>query len=59
MSNAQTAVSVIPDAPELLDALGRAQAANGDLIAVKADPLTDIRVLERVDHVMKGGTIIR
>jgi imidazolonepropionase-like amidohydrolase len=31
----------------------------GDLIAVKADPLTDIRVLERIDHVMKGGTIIR
>ena len=30
LSNAQTAVSVIPDAPELLDALGRAQAANGE-----------------------------
>lgn len=30
LSNAQSAVSVIPDAPELLDALGRAQAANGE-----------------------------
>lgn len=30
LSNAQTAVAAIPDAPELLDALGRAQAANGE-----------------------------
>jgi imidazolonepropionase-like amidohydrolase len=27
----------------------------GDLIAVRGDPLTDIRVLERVDVVIKGG----
>ncbi|WP_332740766.1 XrtA/PEP-CTERM system TPR-repeat protein PrsT [Hydrogenophaga sp.] len=30
LSNAQTAVSAIPDTPELLDVLGRAQAANGE-----------------------------
>lgn len=30
LSSAQSAASVIPDAPELLDALGRAQAANGE-----------------------------
>lgn len=30
LSNAQTAVSAVPDTPELLDALGRAQAANGE-----------------------------
>lgn len=30
LTSAQTAVSAIPDAPELLDALGRAQAANGE-----------------------------
>ena len=30
-----------------------------DLVAVKADPLADISALEAVDHVMKGGEIIR
>jgi imidazolonepropionase-like amidohydrolase len=30
-----------------------------DMIAVKADPLADIAALEKIDHVMKGGTIIR
>lgn len=31
----------------------------GDLVAVKADPLKDITSLEKIDHVMKGGEIIR
>jgi imidazolonepropionase-like amidohydrolase len=30
-----------------------------DLIAVKADPLTDVTSLEKVDFVMKGGAIYR
>ncbi|MEG3151128.1 amidohydrolase family protein [Sphingomonas sp. ZT3P38] len=30
-----------------------------DMIAVKADPLADIAALERVDHVMKGGVVVR
>jgi imidazolonepropionase-like amidohydrolase len=30
-----------------------------DFIAVKADPLADITVLERIDHVMKGGVLVR
>lgn len=30
-----------------------------DLIAVRADPIADISALERVDHVMKGGAIVR
>ena len=30
-----------------------------DLIAVKADPLTDISALEKIDHVMKGGALVR
>jgi imidazolonepropionase-like amidohydrolase len=30
-----------------------------DIIAVANDPLVDIRALERIDHVMKGGKVIR
>jgi imidazolonepropionase-like amidohydrolase len=30
-----------------------------DLVAVRADPLADIRVLEHVDFVMKGGQVYR
>ena len=30
-----------------------------DMVAVKADPLSDIGVLEKIDHVMKGGVLIR
>jgi len=31
----------------------------GDLIAVRADPLSDISALERVDAVLKGGVLVR
>jgi imidazolonepropionase-like amidohydrolase len=30
-----------------------------DIIAVTADPLKDVRALERVDFVMKGGTVVK
>ena len=30
-----------------------------DLVAVKADPLADISALENIDHVMKGGEVVR
>lgn len=30
-----------------------------DMVAVKADPLADITVLEAIDHVMKGGALVR
>ena len=29
-----------------------------DLIAVKGDPLKDIRILEKVEAVMKGGQLV-
>jgi imidazolonepropionase-like amidohydrolase len=31
----------------------------GDMIAVKGDPLADIRLLERVDRVIKGGRVVK
>ncbi|MBL0767352.1 amidohydrolase family protein [Sphingopyxis sp. DHUNG17] len=30
-----------------------------DMVAVKADPLADIGALEAIDHVMKGGKLVR
>ena len=30
-----------------------------DMVAVAADPLADVRALEDVDHVMKGGKVVR
>jgi imidazolonepropionase-like amidohydrolase len=30
-----------------------------DLIAVEGDPLTDVKVLENLRFVMKGGTVVR
>jgi imidazolonepropionase-like amidohydrolase len=35
------------------------QGRFADIIAVQGDPLEDIKVLERVGFVMKGGTIIK
>ena len=31
----------------------------GDLIAVRADPLRDVRALERVEVVIKGGEVFK
>ena len=30
-----------------------------DMVAVSADPIADISALEHIDHVMKGGTVVR
>ena len=30
-----------------------------DMVAVANDPLADISALEHIDHVMKGGAIVR
>jgi imidazolonepropionase-like amidohydrolase len=31
----------------------------GDLVAVSNDPLSDVRVLEKVEAVIKGGELVR
>jgi imidazolonepropionase-like amidohydrolase len=48
------------------DLIGRAKDVGtieagkfADIIAVSADPLHDVRVLENVGFVMKGGTVVK
>jgi imidazolonepropionase-like amidohydrolase len=42
------------------DRVGTLEAGKfADLIAVEGDPLGDVRVLESVKFVMKGGEVIR
>jgi imidazolonepropionase-like amidohydrolase len=42
------------------DRIGRLKPGmEGDLIAVRGDPLSDVRTLERVSFVMKGGVVYR
>jgi imidazolonepropionase-like amidohydrolase len=48
------------------DLIGRAQNVGtieagkyADIIAVNADPLADVRALEHIDFVMKGGVVYK
>jgi imidazolonepropionase-like amidohydrolase len=41
------------------DVGGATAGRYADLVAVKGDPLQDIRVLERVHFVMKGGAVVK
>jgi imidazolonepropionase-like amidohydrolase len=42
------------------ETLGSVQPGRfADLVAVKGDPLQDIRVLENLTHVMKDGKLVR
>lgn len=66
MTAAQAIRSATSDAAELIARPGTtpqvgtvAAAKFADLIAVTGDPLTDVRTLENVQFVMKGGTIYK
>jgi imidazolonepropionase-like amidohydrolase len=63
MTSAQAIRSATSVAADLLGRshdLGTLQAGRyADLIAVRGDPLSDIRVLESVPFVMKGGKIVK
>lgn len=63
MTPMQAIQSATIRAAELLgkeDVLGSIAAGRyADLVAVKGDPLTDIRLLENVAHVMKDGALVR
>ena len=56
----RSATSVAADLLGRAQDLGTLQAGRyADLIAVRGDPLTDVRVLESVPFVMKGGKIVK
>ncbi|MEM9058450.1 MAG: amidohydrolase family protein, partial [Pseudomonadota bacterium] len=58
MAAIQSATRVAASVLDLADEIGTLEAGLvADLIAVRGDPLDDISVLERVDFVMKGGTV--
>ena len=63
MSPAQALHSANMSAAELLgmqDEVGSIETGKfADIVAVPADPLQDIQQLEKVDFVMKGGTVYR
>ncbi len=63
MTPMQAIQSATIRAAELLGkdaAIGRiAPGQFADLVAVKGDPLTDIRLLENVSHVMKAGALVK
>jgi imidazolonepropionase-like amidohydrolase len=50
------------NAADLLGVTDRGVIAQGklaDLIAVRGNPMQDVKVLERVDWVMKGGVVVK
>lgn len=63
MTPLQAIQAATVNAAELLNQKGKlgtiAAGAHADLIAVKADPLADVTVLEKVEFVMKGGEIFK
>ena len=60
MQAIQSATSEAAKALRLEGQVGSlAAGAYGDLIAVKGDPLADIRTLEKVDGVIKEGKVVR
>ena len=62
MTPAQAIKAATVNAAEALDRPGLGRIAPGlaaDIIAVEGDPLADVRELEDVDFVMKGGMIVK
>jgi len=63
MTPAQAIRSATVTAADLLgmkDSLGTLEAGKlADIVAVPGDPLADVSLMEKVDFVMKGGTVVR
>ncbi|MFU8821690.1 MAG: amidohydrolase family protein [Gammaproteobacteria bacterium] len=63
MTPAQAIVAATVNAADLLGMsadIGTLEPGKyADLVAVRGDPLADVTVLKRIEHVMKGGALIR
>ena len=60
MQAIQSATTVAADLMQRAPDVGSVAPGHfADLIAVKGDPLKEIDLLSHVDHVMKGGVVIR
>ncbi len=62
MTEMQAIQSATISVAEMMDTTDVGAIAVGrfaDMVAVSADPLADITALERIDHVMQGGRVVR
>ncbi len=59
MQAIQSASISVADLMQTEDVGAIAVGRFADMVAVDEDPLADVTALERIDHVMKGGTIVR
>jgi imidazolonepropionase-like amidohydrolase len=62
MTSMQAIQAATAHAAELMgwrDRVGSIEPGRSDLIAVAGDPLADIRALEKVGFVMKGGEVVK
>jgi len=59
MQAIQSATISVADLMQTQDVGAVAVGRFADMVAVAADPLADITVLESVDHVMQGGRVVR
>ena len=56
----KSATSVAADHIEMADDVGAIEVGRfGDLVALRGNPLDDISTLQKIDYVIKGGTIVR
>lgn len=59
MQAIQNATISVADLMDTTDVGAIAVGRYADMVAVAADPLADITVLESIDHVMQGGRVVR
>ena len=55
----KSATSIAANHMEMTGDVGAIEVGRyGDMIAVRGDPLDDISILQKIDYVIKGGSIV-